>query len=601
MPIRPRQESGWPVVTGGTKKKLNPFVGDNGFLKTEGFHLDESGALTKWNGFSKYNTTILQESAVNAQFTGLFDYVKSDGTRIPVATALSGIYRYGSPVSNAWNALSLTSAGGNRTGTVNDYYDFVVLRDILYASNGVNGNLKYDGTDVHNMGVTAPSSAATAALGAAGVLTGNYSYKITFYNSAKAHESNPSAASNTVTASSSRIDLTGIPVSSDAQVNRRRIYRTTTGGGVWLFLAEIADNTTTIYTDNAADSTLGIQIEEFANGVPPSAAIMEVYKGRVFSVQKDSSRVWFSKQNFPNAVHSNDFRDLDPDDGDAATGLRRLYGQIIAFKNDSIWNGFGDDRNTFAFERQVNGIGSVNNVGIVAIPGRNALMFVSEDGFYSYDGISEQKESDAIDPVFKGLNQSRLKYAYGFVYKPKNVLAWLVSDGSSTQHDLIVMYDYRQSQWMTRPIPNTKANVAQIIEDANNNEIFYIGGYGGHVWQGDSGQSDDGAAIACELIDRAHPRPDSNPEMKKSFYELIVWFKPQNAVTVTAAYALDDPDAAFATIGTVDISKAEGQYRMRIPNAIGHRFFPKFTNSATGQPLTLRGWRVYYKTLGRVA
>lgn len=53
-----------------------------------------------------------------------------------------------------------------------------------------------------------------------------------------------------------KVSLTAIPVGG-ATVTARKIYRTVAGGSTYLLLATIADNTTTVYTDNTADSGLG--------------------------------------------------------------------------------------------------------------------------------------------------------------------------------------------------------------------------------------------------------------------------------------------------------------------------------------------------------
>lgn len=54
-----------------------------------------------------------------------------------------------------------------------------------------------------------------------------------------------------------QISLSAIPVSSDPRVVARVIYRTAANGSVFKRLATISDNTTTTYTDNIADSSLG--------------------------------------------------------------------------------------------------------------------------------------------------------------------------------------------------------------------------------------------------------------------------------------------------------------------------------------------------------
>lgn len=54
-----------------------------------------------------------------------------------------------------------------------------------------------------------------------------------------------------------KVELTNIPIGG-ALVISRNIYRTAAGGSIYLFLATISNNTATIYTDNIADSSLGI-------------------------------------------------------------------------------------------------------------------------------------------------------------------------------------------------------------------------------------------------------------------------------------------------------------------------------------------------------
>lgn len=590
----PARKSGGVGIPRGQARKVNPFISSEGLYQVSGWHFDEAGSLSKWKGFSKvvngYIMSQLTESAAPAKFTGLCDYAKSSGTRLAIASALTDIYKQNSGV---WQSIK-----SGQTGTVNDLYDFSTLKDILYICNGVDGNLKFDGTNVYNMGITKPASSPTAASGGGGVLTGGYSYKVTFYNSSMNHESLPSAASNTLVTAANQVALTGIPVSADPQVDRRRIYRTTTNGGIWLFLAEIADNVTTTYADNAADSALGIQVEESAFGLPPTAAMLEVYKGFTFMVPKNSSRISFSSKDLPNAVHANDYRDLDPNDGENVTGLRRLQGLIVAFKGDSIWNGSGEDRSTIAFDRKVSGVGSTNHRGIVKVPGKDVLLFPSDSGFYSYNGIVEKYESGEIEAVYRGLNQSRLKYIVGSVYKPLNICYWLASNGASSQNDIMITYDYVQDKWATRPMTNTPGNVAAILRDSSNNKIFYVGGYTGYVWQGDTGYSDDGAALTAEVIDRSHPREEDTEEIK-SFSGITVWFKPQSSTSIGVSYAIDDPDGSYVSVGTIDASLSRGHDTVTF-DAQGSRLYPKFTNAETGQPVTIRGWDVRSQNTGRV-
>lgn len=116
-----------------------------------------------------------------------------------------------------------------------------------------------------NVWTTTPPTACTGALAGAGagnVDNGTHSYKVTFVHPTNG-ESQLGAVSNTVTvvdnATDGQVDLTGIQV-GPAGTTSRRVYRSAAGNAVtgpWLLLTTIADNTTTIFTDNVADSGLG--------------------------------------------------------------------------------------------------------------------------------------------------------------------------------------------------------------------------------------------------------------------------------------------------------------------------------------------------------
>jgi hypothetical protein len=84
---------------------------------------------------------------------------------------------------------------------------------------------------------------------------GLYSYKIT-YTSAFG-ETEPSVASANFATTTSGILLTNIPISPNPETHHRKIYRTTSGGSVYLFVGELFNNTETIFPDRIADGSIG--------------------------------------------------------------------------------------------------------------------------------------------------------------------------------------------------------------------------------------------------------------------------------------------------------------------------------------------------------
>ena len=107
---------------------------------------------------------------------------------------------------------------------------------------------------------TAPTATDAAV---SGNVDGTIEYGVTF-TTAKG-ETSIGSASTAVVVSSSQVDLTDIPLGGDGTV-ARKLYRRKNGGD-WQYVDLIDDNSTTTYTDNVADGSLG--------GAPPAESTAE--------------------------------------------------------------------------------------------------------------------------------------------------------------------------------------------------------------------------------------------------------------------------------------------------------------------------------------
>lgn len=587
-------------VDPGLKTKTQPALSvDAGLLKCNAFHFDEEGSLTKWKGFRNRLNGIEMNQVVEGfpltlpvEFTGLFGYQKSDGFRHVYATGKIRVYKQ---VGASFVPLSLP---GPQTGTADDFYGHFILNDAIYFGNGKDGVLKSDGTTgVFGISVAAPTFAGTASISGAGPLTGVYSYRTSFYSTLFDAESNLSPQSNDVVAAGSTLTLSGISVSLDPQVDKTRIYRTTTGGGVWLFIGEI-DNGVTTFVDPNGDSALGIAGEEFAFGVAPKPFNMfKVWNGFVFAAKTGTSDLHYSGQNAPHAWHIDDMFQLDAGDGDSITAISDIAGNLVVFKNDSTWNVFGEDRFTFVAHRQASSIGATSHHGVVRLPSSEHLAFPSEEGFYVYNGSSHNYISKEIESVYRGISDANKRLIYGAVYKPLNVAIWLCRNGSGSKGDFFIIHDYIQNAWSTREVPN-KGNILSVIEDDFNRDVVYMGGYDGFVREGDSGHMDDSLPIEASFTTRALP-VGANTPTAKSFTTLFVYYKPQNGSTVHFFAAVDDENGTYHPIGDVDMSFASGVARLRF-NLYGTRLFVKCTHS-DATPCVIRGAELeYIEHSGRV-
>ena len=110
---------------------------------------------------------------------------------------------------------------------------------------------------------TAPGAltAALAGSGAGNVEDGDHYYKVTYVTLEGETEAGTASAVLTVADKSTngQVSLTAIPTSSDSRVTARKVYRTKAGASTYYLLTTISDNSTTTYTDNTADASLGAE------------------------------------------------------------------------------------------------------------------------------------------------------------------------------------------------------------------------------------------------------------------------------------------------------------------------------------------------------
>lgn len=116
---------------------------------------------------------------------------------------------------------------------------------------------------VSDDGISAPFSNLTAAVGSAGALTGAYYYTQTFVTALGETAPWPGTAT-VVNPSSQQVNLSVIPLGPSGTI-ARRIYRTPAVTGSidtkdYYLVTTINDNTTTAYTDNLADGSLGAAV-----------------------------------------------------------------------------------------------------------------------------------------------------------------------------------------------------------------------------------------------------------------------------------------------------------------------------------------------------
>lgn len=204
--------------------------------------------------------------------------------------------------------------------------DYVEFQSKLYFSDGEGFPQKTsDGSTWNLLGITKPSNMPTVALGITGLLTGDYQYCYTYYNSTDGSESQPSPYSGEVTAALNTIDIP-VVASSDPQVDTIKIYRL---GGNFSVMSLVVDlvNTSATYSDNTIDTSIpATTLTSSQNGTPQEGLKYLTEANAMFFGAK-ADKLYFSDIAFVNAWSPYYFIDFDAD----ITGIGATQNGLIVF------------------------------------------------------------------------------------------------------------------------------------------------------------------------------------------------------------------------------------------------------------------------------
>jgi len=354
-------------------------------------------------------------------------HYRNDGTRDYLVAAGADIYRMpllGDPVLLSLSGLPTTQqtrvdpTAGLRLLSLSGSDSTTFLFD------GVNPNLKWNGTALSIMGLPTPAVPdAPAAAGGTSIGAGTRDY----YQTTKSpvHESELSEATRVVQVGGGgktfNFPVNGVDF-DDPQVTRWSLYRTQAGGAI-RYLVGTADLGVTI-TDNLTDEVLGVKTpaERLVNGSPPGKFIALVeHQSLVWGVDADDrSLVRFSygtsEYIAPEAWPTERMLPIAHGDGDEITALVSFHEWLVVFKQLSTWAitgsldvGYQVVPVLAASGGKRLGIGCIAADAVLHL--ENEIIFPSRDGFYLIErfasaagGLNAKKLSDPIDGLFNCTN-----------------------------------------------------------------------------------------------------------------------------------------------------------------------------------------------------
>ncbi|MFA5377649.1 MAG: hypothetical protein WC455_18000, partial [Dehalococcoidia bacterium] len=217
------------------------------------------------------------------------------------------------------------------------------------------------------------------------------------------------------------VTLSSIPVSSDPQVTQRVLYRTTSGGTRFFWLATINDNTTTTYKDNHADMELGDELEE-DHDILTNGKFCAWWDERLWTSATDI--IYYSQTGYPEHFSVTDryITVKKGDLNDEITGLVPYKDSLYVFRKKSI---YAIQKTTYGY-----GIFLVDNKAGCRAPWslvevNNMLMFISDRGIEVFNGESTYPKclSDPIQRTMDTIDTTKYDYITS-VLVPQRYEVW---------------------------------------------------------------------------------------------------------------------------------------------------------------------------------
>ncbi len=466
----------------------------------------DNGSVATREGFQKLNTLSV------GSFAGDGLYTRRDDTGAETMVAFAGGLMY---TLNTTTFVTVPSAQSVFTAGSPIFAE--MQENYLFICNGNHLPYKWNGAEFTRHGVYPPTATSTASTGGAGVLTGDYRYKVAAVNSA-AVESDVGPATATWTAASQAATLTGLPIfAASFGVNARHIYRTASGGLVFKFLTAINDNTTTTFSDNIPDVSLGSNAPTDA-GVPPNYTAIKYHQNRLFFLDPaNPNYLWFTDLGNPYTVSSTNFIKLGDNTSDLAKALGIWQNNIVVFCERSIFLIYmpSADESGWQTVRTQSPYGSSSAKTILNIDGdlffpalqnNNIMGFSLLKGvsiaqnttFLTNNAVSSDRISDPIYPDVLQMLKLGAPFMTGITFQNKAWISMRYGVGSTT-NNRVYQIDYRQQlaskkerfSWV--PFTGFAANDFTIY----NGSLYFISSAAdGFVFKAESGiYNDNGAAI----------------------------------------------------------------------------------------------------------
>jgi len=419
----------------GMNLKKSPLTLEDGELAScSGFVFDSQGDLTARSPREKVSAT-----AVSAIHT-----IHRYKNYVLLGDAKSARYKWdldgycGLYVPPNGNFTLLGSLGSSNAWRVADVEDFT------FFVNGLDSKV-FCHANWYEWAIPNPTQAPIGTVGASGNPSDTYTLYYSFYvqfPNGRTYETGLSPA-GTVTVSSQKIEWSNIGISTYAGTGvtiHRKLYRSSDTLIDIYYVATIANNTATTYSDNSSDDTIEANSIETTYGMTPTPEGMvdiEYYLGRVFGIK--GSCVYPSEPYLPFTFDLANELQVSPQGIDLVAVIS--WGDQLYLASAEKWYRLqGSTSATWSIRNTFAESGVRNRRSVCAT--RYGIISQWHDGIYIFDGSVTKciTKDHILSSVFTGMTSPKNAYSSfdGQLYK-----FFYPSSGTTVNKCLVIdMTDY---------------------------------------------------------------------------------------------------------------------------------------------------------------
>lgn len=412
--------------------------------------------------------------------------------------------------------------------------------------------------------------------------------------------------------------VNSMPVSGEASVNARGLYRTLSGGNVLYPWFDVDDNTTLSEDRASSDGSLSLlPTTATTNGTPPPLKLITTWKDVLWGVPKN--KVDYVRWTEPRLIYAwSQTNELvaPPQNTDiyGVTAFIPRRDQLGIARRDRLYQVTGDSDDTFARTQVSPNIGCVSQESVVVI--RDVAYWQAERGIVEWTSESIGYISEAqVDDWFTSdtyFNRSLFSSVQGRYNPDTDSVEFLVAGVGSTVLNMWISFDIKGRRWFgphlsALPLSCCASDSDRhgYLRNATGLPMAVFGGTIGYLYARDTSVADDdGRAVALDV--QLPVLGSFAPEQDKVWLDPTLHLRAEpsgsSALTMsvtTPVGPLDNAGIILDTDPTMSTADLTDSYQRLDRPGTGRYTSFRFQHSALGESVRIEGLEVPYAIIGR--